>query len=117
MNKEKMLGGLVDNLRTNDPENLGNYALGRNPRELATAHSTVFSHTERTCEQYCIVLLLHAAPLQHLNYFNFMAMLRFCKTMVPAAGFAVDEAPSHSKHPAELFAMVRDNATDEFSTR
>jgi hypothetical protein len=39
-----------------------------------------------------------------------MAMLRFCKAIRPAAGFAVAEAPSHSKHTAELFGMVRDNA-------
>jgi hypothetical protein len=38
-----------------------------------------------------------------------MAMLRFCKAIRPAAGFAVDEAPTHSKHTAELFAMVLDN--------
>jgi len=34
-----------------------------------------------------------------------MAMLRFCK----APGFHVDEAPSHSKHTAKLYAQVRDN--------
>jgi hypothetical protein len=89
MNKEKMLRGLVENLRTYEPENLRNIARDKSARELAIAHSTFVSHAERTCEQYCIVLLLHAAPLQHLNYFNFMAMLRFCKAIRPPAGFAV----------------------------
>jgi hypothetical protein len=77
---------------------------------LAIAHCTFFSHAEKTSEQYCIVLYYYS-PTSTPQLILLLQYFRFCKAITGLLlVFAIDEAPSHTKHTAELFAMVRDNA-------